>query len=58
MINDEIFSELLTPVACGLSIYMSVDPDVRDQRAPQARLRMLVGNARDLLERRGLDSRE
>jgi hypothetical protein len=58
MIDSETFSQLLTPVACGLSIYMPVDPDLRDQRAPQARLRMLVNNARDLLERRGMQARE
>jgi len=58
MIDSETFSQLLMPVECGLSIYMPVDPDLRDQRAPQARLRMLVNNARDLLERRGMQPRE
>jgi len=50
MIEAETFRRLLASVACGISIYMAVDPDQRDKRAPEARLRTLLERAQALLE--------
>lgn len=58
MIDTETFMRLLQPVACGVSIYMPIEPNQRDQRAPEARLRMLVDMAEARLERSGMDLRE
>jgi hypothetical protein len=49
VIDIETFERLLTPVACGISLYMPIDPDRRDKRAPEARLRNLVGRAQALV---------
>ena len=51
MIDAETFNRLLAPVACGISIYLPIDPEQRDKRAPQARMRALADSAQALLER-------
>lgn len=57
MIDSATFDRLLTPVSCGVSIYMPLDPTERDQRVPDARLRMLIGTAEARLERCTIESR-
>jgi hypothetical protein len=51
MIDAKTFNRLLAPVACGISIYLPIDTEQRDKRAPQARLRTMVDRAQALLER-------
>jgi hypothetical protein len=58
MIDAETFDRLLAPVACGISIYLPVDTEQRDKRAPQARLRTLVDGAQALLERCEIEPHE
>lgn len=53
MIEADTFSRLLPPVICGISIYMPIDTEQRDRRAPDARLRGLIEEAAQILERRG-----
>ena len=54
MIDQETFRRLLAPVAHGISIYMPVDPEQRDKRAHEPRLRMLQERAQALLAEWGL----
>src|SRR6195952_6018089 len=58
MIDAETFDRLLAPVACSISIYLPVDTEQRDKRAPQARLRTLVDGAQALLERCEIEPHE
>ena len=53
MIDADTFSRLLPPVICGISIYMPIDTEQRDPRAPDARLRGLIDQAAQILDRRG-----
>ncbi len=57
MIKSETFNRLLEPVTCGVSIYLPLEPNQRDQRALEARLRRLIDTADTALERRGVELR-
>jgi len=57
MIDTAAIATLLAPVPCAVSIYLSTQPAEHDRRAPDARLRSLIEQADERLERRGLASR-
>jgi release factor family 3 len=57
MLNEETISRLLDGADPAISIYTSLEPDQRDLRAPDARLRELIGQADAMMERDGLDLR-
>ncbi|PPQ36673.1 baeRF3 domain-containing protein [Rhodopila globiformis] len=57
MLNDETIRRLLDGGDPAISIYMPLDPDQRDLRAVDARLRELIGQADAMMQRDGLDPR-
>ena len=57
MIDFETLADLLLPADCILPNYLAIDPEQRDQRAPEARLRNCMEAAEAKLERRGMDLR-
>lgn len=57
MIGADVLATLLTPAACTVSAYLSIEPGEHDRRAPDARLRGLIQRADEQLERRGMDLR-
>lgn len=58
MIDDATLGRLLEPASCAVSIYLPIDPEQRDQRAPDAKLRTAIGTADAMLERRGMELRQ
>ncbi|MFL5254273.1 MAG: hypothetical protein ACJ8AI_15510 [Rhodopila sp.] len=57
MLNQETISRLLEGADPAISIYLSLQPEQRDLRAPEARLRELIGQADAMMQRDGLDLR-
>jgi hypothetical protein len=57
MIDQDTLDRLTEEADPAISIYLPIDPDRRDVRAPDARLRTLIGEAERILETRGLDVR-
>ena len=54
MIDTDAIGTLLAPADCTVSIYLATEPAEHDRRAPDARLRILIEQADERLERRGL----
>ena len=57
MIDQDTLDRLTGEADPAISIYLPIDPERRDVRAPDARLRNLIGEAERMLEARGLDMR-
>src|SRR5206468_7392334 len=58
MIAPETVGRLLEPGKCLVSIYMHIEPGDRDLRAHEAKLRGMLDNAADRLERCGMQKAE
>jgi len=57
MLNQETITRLLDGADPAVSIYMPLDPEQRDQRAPEVRLREAISQADAMMQRDGLDLR-
>jgi len=55
MLSNEILENLLEPAEHVVSVYLPLDPEQRDTRLQQARLRTALHDADAALERRGLE---
>ena len=56
MIDERALRELVAEDEVAVTIYLPIDTDQRDARAPAARLRNLIGQAEERLRRRGVDA--
>jgi hypothetical protein len=55
MIDNETLHELVSEGELAATIYLPIDPEQRDARAPAARLRNLIGETEERLRRRGAE---
>ena len=56
MIDEQALRELVAEGDVAVTIYLPIDTNQRDARAPAARLRNLIGQAEERLRRRGVDA--
>ena len=57
MLDAETLAGLIEPATPAISIYLPLQPEQRDLRAPDARLRALIGDADAMMQRDGLELR-